>query len=64
MNITLNGEPMTTEAATQADLLDALGLGAKVATARNGDFVPGGLRAATPLAEGDRVEVVSPTQGG
>lgn len=64
MNITLNGEPVTTGAATLAELLDALELGARVATARNGEFVPGALRAATPLADGDRVEVVTPAQGG
>ena len=64
MNITLNGEPATTGAATLAELLEERAFGARVATARNGDFVPGALRAATPLAEGDRVEVVTPAQGG
>ena len=64
MNITLNGEARATEAATLSDLLAEGGFGAKVATARNGDFVPAGLRAATPIAEGDRIEVVAPMQGG
>ena len=64
MNITLNGEAMTTRAATLADLLAEKALGAKVATARNGDFVPASLRAATALVDGDRIEVLAPMQGG
>ncbi|PZQ50752.1 MAG: thiamine biosynthesis protein ThiS [Rhodovulum sulfidophilum] len=64
MMITLNGAPVATRAASLAELLANEGFGAKVATARNGDFVPAGLRAATRLAEGDRIEVVAPTQGG
>ncbi|AUH66602.1 sulfur carrier protein ThiS [Paracoccus zhejiangensis] len=64
MMITLNGEPRATEAATLADLLADCGFGAKVATALNGDFVPAALRTTTPIAEGDRIEVVAPMQGG
>ena len=64
MNITLNGEARRTEAATLADLLAEQGLDGKVATARNGDFVPAGLRATTPINDGDRIEVVAPMQGG
>ncbi|RJL18091.1 sulfur carrier protein ThiS [Paracoccus siganidrum] len=64
MNITLNGEARQTEAATLADLLAEQGLNGKLATARNGDFVPAGLRAATPIHDGDRIEVVAPMQGG
>ncbi|WP_299908285.1 sulfur carrier protein ThiS [uncultured Paracoccus sp.] len=64
MKITLNGEARATEASTLAKLLAEGGFGAKVATARNGDFVPAALRAATPIAEGDRIEVVAPMQGG
>jgi sulfur carrier protein len=52
--ILLNGEPTHTEAATLAE----------VATALNGDFVPRGARAATQLADGDKVEIVAPRQGG
>ena len=37
---------------------------AKVATALNGEFVPARARAATPLKEGDRIEIVAPRQGG
>ncbi|RWR25680.1 sulfur carrier protein ThiS [Sinirhodobacter populi] len=64
MNILLNGEGRKTHAATLAELLAEQGFGPKVATARNGDFVPAGLRTATALADGDRIEVVAPMQGG
>ena len=65
VSIDLNGEPTATEAATLADLLDEKGYnGAVVATALNGTFLPKGLRAATPLSDGDAVEVVAPMQGG
>jgi sulfur carrier protein len=35
-----------------------------VSTAVNGQFVACGARAGTALAEGDRVEVLAPMQGG
>ena len=64
-SIEFNGEPTATEAATLADLLEEKGYnGAVVATALNGTFLPKGLRAATPLSDGDAVEVVAPMQGG
>ena len=65
VSIELNGETLRTEAATLADLLDEKGYnGAVVATALNGTFLPKGLRAATPLSDGDAVEIVAPMQGG
>lgn len=65
MKITVNGAPQETGAATLALLLDELGLGAaKVATALDEAFVPAAMRAQTPLAEGCRVEIVAPRQGG
>lgn len=64
MNITLNGETRQTGARTLAELLAEQDFGPKVATARNGDFVPAGLRASTPIHDGDRIEVVAPMQGG
>lgn len=64
MEIILNGETCATEARNLADLLIEQGFAAKVATARNGDFVPAGLRAATPIQQGDRIEVLSAMQGG
>jgi sulfur carrier protein len=63
--ILLNGEPAHTEAATLAALVASRGFAeAEVATALNGDFVPRGARAATQLADGDKVEIVAPRQGG
>lgn len=65
IRISLNGRPLETAAATLADLLAAEGFTtAKVATAVNGEFVAEKARAATALADGDRVEVVSVRQGG
>lgn len=64
MDITLNGAPQRTSATTLQELLVEQGFGAKVATARNGDFVPLSLRAATPLQQGDQIEVLSAMQGG
>jgi sulfur carrier protein len=63
--ITVNGETRTTEARTLDELCRELGLSdLKIATARNGEFVPAKLRAETALAGGDSIEVVSPRQGG
>lgn len=64
MNITLNGEVRQTDAVTLADLLRECGFGPRVATARNGDFVPVSARAETPIRNGDLIEVVAPMQGG
>ncbi|HWK34102.1 MAG TPA: sulfur carrier protein ThiS, partial [Hyphomicrobium sp.] len=36
----------------------------RVATARNGDFVPERERATTELRPGDRIEILSPRRGG
>lgn len=64
-DILVNGVPVTTKVATLADLVTELGHGeARVATARNGDFVPERMRGKTHLAPGDRIEIVSPRQGG
>ena len=64
MTILLNGAPRETRAASLAELLDEGGFGPRVATARNGEFVPAGLRAGTPIHDGDRIEVLAPMQGG
>jgi sulfur carrier protein len=65
LKITVNGEAHATKARTLAELCGELGLSeAKVATARNGEFVPAKLRAGVSLAEGDAIEVLSPRQGG
>jgi sulfur carrier protein len=63
--ILVNGDPLATEAATLAELVVERGLsGTRIATARNGDFVPERARAATTLKAGDRIEIVSPRHGG
>ncbi len=64
MRVRLNGEEIESQAASLAELLKERGFGPHVATARNGDFIPAGLRGATALAEGDRLEVLAPMQGG
>jgi len=65
MRIELNGESLTTEAATLAGLLVERGFDPNsVATAIDGDFVPRSLRADTALQDGVKVEVLSPMQGG
>jgi sulfur carrier protein len=65
MMITLNGAPHEVRSTRLSDVLAELGFAdARVATAVNGDFVPGTGRDSTELAEGDRVEVVAPQQGG
>lgn len=65
MQITVNGEARVTRADTLDGLCRELGLTeAKVATARNGAFVPANERARVSLKEGDAIEILSPRQGG
>jgi sulfur carrier protein len=65
MKILVNGAWRETEAGELSSLLEELGLaGAVVATALNGEFVAAAVRADAALAEGDRVEVLAPMQGG
>ncbi len=65
LRLTVNGEPRELSAANLAEALVALDYAeAVVATALNGAFVPKRKRAETPLAEGDRIEIVAPRQGG
>lgn len=64
MKIVLNGTSREVGAETLTDLLSECGLSGRVATAVNEAFVPAALRAATPLHDGDRIEVVAPMQGG
>ncbi len=66
MRVRLNGEPRelpdgTRLAEAVAELTDLVG---GVAAAVNGDVVPRGSWAATPLRDGDQVEVVTAVQGG
>jgi sulfur carrier protein len=65
MKILLNGVWRDTDAVKLAAALGELGYGDQVvATAVNGEFVSTEARARTTLAEGDRVEVLAPMQGG
>ncbi|GLK78489.1 MULTISPECIES: sulfur carrier protein ThiS [Methylopila] len=65
MKLTVNGDEHDLAAADLAEALRLLELdSAVVATALNGAFVPAASRAATALEDGDRIEIVSPRQGG
>ncbi|GGG20039.1 thiamine biosynthesis protein ThiS [Rhizobium wenxiniae] len=65
MNLIVNGERQFLEAATLAELLAALEYeGEWLATAVNGDLVHREDRADASLKEGDRIEILSPMQGG
>ena len=66
MPIVLNGEPHAVAAgSTVLDLVASLGRDPRtVAVERNGDLLPRAAYAATPLAAGDRLEVVHFVQGG
>jgi len=65
MKILVNGAWRETRHAELARALEELGYRASaVSTAVNGEFVPAAQRARTRLAEGDRLEVLAPMQGG
>ena len=65
MRILVNGASREIRAADLTGALEELGYGgAVVATAVNGEFVPVAQRQAARLADGDRVEVLAPMQGG
>ena len=65
MKIILNGEAREIGAETLAAALDELGYGeARVATAVNETFVPASARTTHVLSDGDRLEVLTPRQGG
>ena len=65
MRIFVNGDQHDVEPRTLALALEELGYGGKkIATALNGRFVAAAARPVTDLADGDRVEIVAPMQGG
>jgi thiamine biosynthesis protein ThiS len=66
MWLMINGEAKELGAATTvAALVDALGLDrGKLAIERNLQIIPRSAYAATPLAEGDRIEIVAFVGGG
>ncbi len=65
MRILVNGVWRETAGRELAATLEELGYGGRiVSTALNGEFVATEARARTVLADGDRVEVLAPMQGG
>lgn len=65
MQLTVNGEARRSEARSLAALVEELGLDPlKVAVERNLEIVPRSLYVATPLSEGDRIEIVHFIGGG
>ena len=65
MRIFVNGDQHDVGPRTLALALEELGYGGKkIATAVNGRFVVTARRPDTNLADGDRIEVVAPMQGG
>ena len=65
MKIVVNGEIFEAQSSDLDALLAELDYEqALVATAVNENFVRGKERARTPLKEGDRVEILTPRQGG
>jgi len=63
--IHVNGESRAVSADTILALVEELGLDVrKVAVERNLEIVPRSLHAATPVADGDRIEVVQFVGGG
>ncbi|MCS6625055.1 sulfur carrier protein ThiS [Roseibacterium beibuensis] len=65
MRIQVNGEPREVAATTVLALVEELGLDVrKVAVERNLEIVPKSLHTATPVADGDRFEVVQFVGGG
>jgi sulfur carrier protein len=64
-DIVVNGDRMATRAANLAELIAELGFaGKRIATARNGNFVAEGARKTTAIERDDRIEIVSPRNGG
>lgn len=65
MVVIVNGKEVETAARFLEDLVAEQALAeVKIATALNGQFVAAVRRKETPLQPGDRVEIVSPRQGG
>ncbi len=66
MKLVVNGEPRElADGATVEQLVAALGVDRRsVAVERNREIVPRSQHATTPLADGDRVEIVTMVGGG
>ncbi len=67
LTLSLNGvqTEVALESGTIADLVAVLGLaGKRIAIEKNGEIVPRSRYAVTPIARGDRLEVVGAVGGG
>ena len=66
IQVTVNGEAHRLQAPLNVrELLEQLQMaGKKVAVERNGEIVPRGLHAETPLLNGDQLEIVVAVGGG
>ncbi len=65
MNIQINGQPLSlAQHSTVAQALAAFGARPPVAVAVNGAYLPRARHQDTHLEEGDRLEVLSPMEGG
>ncbi len=67
MHCHVNGErrPLGSATTTIGGLVAELGLaGRKVAVERNGEIVPRSAHGRTPVADGDRIEIVAAVGGG
>lgn len=66
VQVKLNGDPreLPGEATLAEAVAEVTNLATGVAAAVNGGVVPRGSWAATPLRDGDQVEVVTAVQGG
>ncbi|MHB1145224.1 MAG: sulfur carrier protein ThiS [Thiobacillus sp.] len=66
IELAINGEPRTFPAPlTLAQLIESLDLaGKRIAIEKNGEIVPRSQHACTPLASGDRLEIVVAVGGG
>lgn len=65
MRLTINGQKRQVAATTLASVLAELKYeGGHIATAVNGEHVPAPMRDRRALAENDRIEILSPMQGG
>ncbi|EJF98711.1 thiamine biosynthesis protein ThiS [Bartonella vinsonii subsp. arupensis Pm136co] len=65
MQIFVNGETIQTEVMTLSLLLEELGYeGNWLATAVNAEVIPVNARSQFVLHEGDKIEILSPMQGG
>jgi len=64
--LTVNGEPRQFDSPLRvAELVERLGLtGKRVAVELNGEIVPKSRHGDTPLADGDRLEIVIAVGGG